>query len=361
LPTRAEERSSRRRRETSRDREEELAALETLLSTTIALLGFMPSGHAKRPVIVYAALAGNLTIAAVKFAVAAISGSSAMLSEGIHSAVDTGNQALLLLGIRLSKRPPDELHPYGHGKEIFFWGLIVAMLLFGVGGGMSFYEGVKHVRHPAEMGDPTWSYVVLAVALPVELVAWSLALVSLLRAKGDKTVWQALRTSKDPALFTVLAEDTVATLGLVVAFFGVFLSRALAMPVLDGVASIVIGLLLATTAVFLAYESKGLLVGESIDLGAARDVRRLVESDPAVIRADMPLTMHLGPDEVLVNIAVQFRAGLPGGELAEAAGRIERVVRGAHPKITRMFIEAEPLARSASARIGVRRRFIIDA
>ncbi len=299
----------------------------------------------KSPLVVYAALAANLTIAVVKFTVAAISGSSAMLSEGVHSLVDTGNQALLLLGIRRSKRPADAMHPYGHGKEIFFWGLIVAMLLFGIGGGVSLYEGVQHIRHPKELGDPMWSYIVLGVAIPVEATAWTLALRELSKTKGDGSLWRAVRQSKDPSLFTVLAEDTAAVIGLVVAFLGVFLGHTLKMPILDGVASLVIGAVLAFTAVFLAYESKGLLVGESIALDDARHVKDLVEKDPAVMRSGDPLTMHLGPDQVLVNIAVQFRAGLSGDELALAAARIEDAVRRAHPKVARMFIEAEPLAR----------------
>ncbi len=301
------------------------------------------AGHSDKPTAVYAAAGANFIIAITKFVAAGVTGSSAMLSEGVHSVVDTGNQLLILLGIRRSNKPADDRHPFGYGKELYFWSLIVAMLLFGIGGGISFYEGVRHLRHPSEMGDPTWNYVVLAIAVVVEFFAWWVALRALLATRGERSVWRALRESKDPAVFIVLGEDTAAMLGLVVAFLGVFLGHQLDMPILDGVASLVIGVILALVAVFLAYESKGLLLGESADVGVVEGVRALAERDPAVERAGRPLTMHLGPRQILLNLDVQFRPELSAAEVTRAVDRLEQTIRAEHPDIKRIFLEAESL------------------
>lgn len=292
---------------------------------------------------VYGAIAANFIIALTKFGAAFLTGSSAMLSEGIHSLVDTGNQLLILLGIRRSRRPADPAHPYGYGKELYFWSLIVAMLLFGVGGGMSFYEGVRHLRHPSPMQDPTWNYVVLGIAVLVEAGAWWLALRELLRTRGKRSLWQALRATKDAAVYTVLAEDTAAILGLLVAFLGIWLGQHYGNPVFDGAASIIIGLILACVAVFLAYESKGLLIGESADPEVVRRIHELAAAEPGVERAGTPLTMHLGPDQILLNLDVQFRSDLPAAEVVRTIDRIERAIRDEHPQVQRIFIEAEAL------------------
>ena len=301
------------------------------------------AGHSDKPTAVYAAAGANFIIAITKFVAAGFTGSSAMLSEGVHSVVDTGNQLLILLGIRRSTKPADDAHPFGYGKELYFWSLIVAMLLFGIGGGISFYEGVRHLRHPSEMGDPTWNYVVLGIAVVVEFFAWWIALRALLATRGERSIWRALRDSKDPAVFIVLGEDTAAMLGLLVAFLGVFLGHQLDMPILDGVASLVIGTILALVAVFLAYESKGLLLGESADTTVVAGVRALAERDPAVERAGRPLTMHLGPRQILLNLDIQFRPELSAAEVTGAVDRLEQDIRAAHPDIKRIFIEAESL------------------
>jgi cation diffusion facilitator family transporter len=248
-----------------------------------------------KPVAVYGAIAANFIIAVTKFVAALLTRSSAMLSEEIHSLVDMGNQLLLLCGIKRSRRPPDEQHPFGHGKELYFWSLIVAMLLFGLGGGMSFYEGVRHLRHPSPLGDPTWNYVVLGIAAIAEGAAWWVALKELLRNRGERSLWRAVRESKDPAVYTVLAEDTAAILGLLVAFLGIFLGHRLGNPSYDGAASMVIGVLLAAVAVFLAYESRGLLIGESADAEVVQRVRQIVEAEPAVIRVAAPFTCISAP------------------------------------------------------------------
>jgi cation diffusion facilitator family transporter len=229
---------------------------------------------AESRLVVYGALAGNLAIAATKFVVAGITGSSAMLSEAIHSTVDTGNSLLLLVGMARSKRAPDVDHPFGYGKELYFWSLIVAVLIFGVGGGISAYEGVLHMLHPEPMQDPTWNYTVLGAAAVFEGLSFSIALHAVLQQKGDKPLWQALHDSKDPTTFTVVAEDSAALLGLAIAALGVFCSHWLDMPVLDGAASVLIGVLLAAVATLLIHESRGLLIGEGVDREMAVAISR---------------------------------------------------------------------------------------
>ena len=265
----------------------------------------------EKPIAVYGAITANLLIAVAKFVAAFFTGSSAMVSEGVHSLVDTGNQSLILLGIHRSKKLADDQHPYGYGKELYFWALIVAVVLFSLGGGISLYEGINHLRHPGELGDPTWNYVVLAIAFVLEGAAGYLALKALLAAAGEKTFWQALRSSKDPAVFTILAEDFAALAGIVVAFLGIYLGHLYANPYLDGVASVAIGVILALVAVFLVYESRGLIIGESADSEIVRSIHALAQADPDVQRVERPLTMHLGATKVLLNMRVQFNPSSP--------------------------------------------------
>lgn len=300
---------------------------------------------ASSPVAVYAAIAGNLAIAITKFVAAALTGSSAMLSEGIHSVVDTGNGLLLLLGIRLSRRPPDANHPFGHGKELYFWTFIVAILIFAVGGGMSIYEGVVHLRHPEPVASPVWNYVVLGIAVVFEGLTWAVAYREFRRSSGAGSLWRAVHVSKDPTTFTVLFEDSAALLGLLVAFLGVFLSHQLGNPYFDGAASIVIGVILGVVAMLLAYESRGLLVGEAADDELIASVRGLAQADPAVEGVAPPLTMHLGPHEILLNLDIQFRGGLAAAEIEVAVDRLEKEIRARHPWVKRIFIEAESLTR----------------
>ena len=296
-----------------------------------------------RRVVVYAAIAANLAIAATKFVAAAVTGSSAMLSEAIHSLVDTGNGVLTLVGIRRSARPPDDLHPFGHGLELYFWSLLVAILIFGVGGGMSFYEGITHIRHSTKPGDPTWGFVVIAAAFVFEAISWTVAYRGFCRVRREKGFWRAARESKDPPQFLVLFEDSAALAGLVIAALGLFLSHRFDDPRFDGVASILIGLLLAAVAIFLARESRLLLVGERADPKIVRSIREIVEADPATVRAGQPLTMHLGPDAILVNLDVQFRRNLAAAELEKAIERLEEKIRRKHPEVQRIFLEARSL------------------
>jgi len=288
-------------------------------------------------------MAANALIATTKFAVAGVTGSSAMLSEGFHSVVDTGNQLLLLLGLRLSRRAPDDDHPFGHGKEQYFWSLVVAMLLFGVGGGVAVYEGVSHVLHPRAIEKASWNFVVLGFAIVFEGISWIIAM-SQFRGGRRRGFWASLAASKDPSIVTVILEDTAALAGLVVAFAGVALAQWTGQPAFDGAASILIGILLAAVALFLARESRGLLVGESADADVVRSIRRIVGSDPAVVSAEPPLTMHLGPHEVLLNLELSFRSDLSAGEVFEAADRLRQRIRQEHPEIRRIFFEADSIA-----------------
>lgn len=292
---------------------------------------------------VVAAIAGNLSIAAIKFFVGVFTGSSAMLAEGIHSLVDTGNGALLLLGLRMSGRPADEEHPFGYGKELYFWTLIVAILIFAVGGGMSFYEGILHVLHPNPIQNETWNYAVLAIAFTLEAVSWSVAWKVFRSQRNERGLIHAIEASKDPTTYTVLLEDSVAILGIVIAFVGILLASWLKNPYFDGGASMAIGVLLACVAVFLASQSKGLLIGEGVDRKMLDGIQMIARADPAVELTKRPLTMYFGPHEVLLALDVQFHAGLSAAEVTEAVDRIEKQVRRRYPDITRIYIEAESL------------------
>jgi cation diffusion facilitator family transporter len=301
---------------------------------------------AESKVAIYAAIAGNTAIAITKFTAAAFTGSSAMLSEGIHSLVDTGNGGLLLLGIHKSKKPADKMHPFGHGKEIYFWTLIVAMLIFAVGGGVSIYEGILHLLHPAPLEDPTWSYVVLGLALIFEGIVLYVAFKQFQSLKGEQSTWEAIRASKDPTTFTVLFEDAAAMSGLVAAFVGIFLAHQLDNHYFDGAASIVIGAILMAVAFVIGYESKGLLVGEGADPDTLQSIKALAETDSAVRSIDRPLTMHFGPHTVLLTMNVEFRDGLSGKDLESAVARLEKNIRAKHEEIKHIFIEASSISAS---------------
>jgi len=289
-------------------------------------------------------MVANAIIAVAKFTAAAITGSSAMLSEGIHSVADTGNQALLLLGNRRSHKPADRRHPFGYGQELYFWSLIVAMILFGLGGGFSIYEGIAHLSHPEVPGDPIWIYSVLGVAFVVEAVALRVALGELGGRGSGKSLWARLRACSDPRIFVPVAEDLAALLGVVVAFLGVFLARALQMPVLDGSASIVIGIILALVAVFLGYETRALLVGETISDTLRTSIRAIVNSDETVSEVVRMAGVHLGPEEILLNLGVRFEPENGAESVARAVERIEERIRALDPRVTRVFIEPETLS-----------------
>lgn len=301
---------------------------------------------------VIAALIGNLAIAAVKFVAAAITGSSAMLSEGIHSLVDTGNGLLLWYGIRRSARPADDMHPFGHGKELYFWSIVVAVLVFAVGGGMSVYEGIQHLIHPNPMEDPSWNYWVLGISFCFESASFFVAAREFKRTKTHRGIWRAIQRSKDPSHFSVLFEDSAALVGILVAFVGVLLGHLLHNPYFDGGASIVIGLLLMGTAWLLARETRDLIVGEAVDPAVAAQVRRLVEAERAVDEIDRMLTVHFGPQAVLLTMKIRPRAGCSADDLAASIAALEQAIRDQHPEITHVFIETRS-RRNAPPRRGV--------
>ena len=309
------------------------------------------AGHGESKAAVIAAILANLAIAIIKFIAAAITGSSAMISEGIHSLVDTGNGGLLLFGMKRAAIPADEGHPFGHGKALYFWSLVVAMSIFGIGGGMSLYEGIAHIRHVApgaELYDPTVNYIVLAVALVVEGFSFSVAIRQFWKAKGSLSPWQFIRESKDPGLYTIVLEDSAAMLGLIFAFLGVFFGHLFANPYLDGAASIAIGLLLMSVAWVLAAETKGLLLGEGADEATIAEMRRLVEADADVDRAGQILTMYMGPHELLVNLGVSFRPGTSAERMHKSIARIEASIAERYQECTRVYIEAQSLPVTAA-------------
>ena len=291
--------------------------------------------------VIFAALAGNMLIAITKFAAAWFTGSSAMFSEAIHSTVDTGNQGLLLYGLKRAARKPDEKHPFGYGPEIYFWAFVVAILIFALGAGISIYEGIEKVRHPTPVTSPIINYVVLGLAMVFEGLAWRIAYKEFNTTRGKRGFLEAIRVAKDPTVMTVLLEDSAAMLGLIAAFVGIALGQALDMPVLDGVASLAIGGILASVAWFLAYEMKGLLIGEAADPEVLAQVRRILTAHQAVLRTNEVLTMHLGPREVLLNLSVDFKDGIDSTQVEEAIGELERRIKAAVPQVKRIFIEAQ--------------------
>jgi cation diffusion facilitator family transporter len=309
-------------------------------------------GISKSSIAIYAAIAGNLAIAVTKFVAAALTGSSAMLSEAIHSVVDTGNGWLMLLGVRKSRKPPDSDHPFGHGHELYFWTLIVGVLVFAVGGGMSVYEGIMHILHPTLPEKLVWSYAVLGVATVFEGTTWLLGLKAFNAERGRRGVIETIHDTKDPTSFTVLLEDSAALLGLVFAFVGIFLGSQLGLPYLDGVASVLIGLLLCGVAVLMVYESKGLLIGEGLDRESLKSIRALVEVESAVERVGHLHTMYLGPHEVLLTIELRFRSDITSLEVRRAVRRLKEAIQSQHPDVSRIFFGAEALSEEGDLSLG---------
>lgn len=292
--------------------------------------------------VIYAALIGNAAISVTKFFAAFTTGSSAMLSEGIHSLVDTGNQILLLYGIKQAKKPADNDFPFGHGKEIYFWSFVVAILIFAVGSGVSIYEGVHHVLHPVKIENPMVNYIVLGLALVFEGAAWYFAFKEFGKVKGKRGYIEAVQRGKDPSMFVVLFEDSAAMLGLLVAMLGIWLAQVTGNAIFDGIASIIIGLILGGTAIWLAIETKGLLIGEGANKEIIASIRKLAESVDGVENVNELLTMHMGPDFLLVNISVRFKRDQLTSELEVTIQKLDKAIKADHPMVKRVFVEAEP-------------------
>jgi len=308
----------------------------------------MASGTTK---VIIAALIGNTLISITKFTAAFITGSSAMLSEGIHSLVDTGNQVLLLHGLKQAKKPADEHFPFGHGKEIYFWSFIVAILIFALGGGISIYEGIQHIRHPGPITNPMINYVVLGLAMLFEGAAWFFAFREFSRVKGRHGYIEAVQRAKDPSIFVVLFEDSAAMLGLLVAFIGIALTQWTGYLYFDGAASVIIGLILVGTAIWLAHETKGLLIGESANRHVIDGIRSILKTHTSTEHVNEVLTMHMGPDFVLANISIDFHDELTAEEIEIAVAEMDKLIKNKYPQIKRIFIEAEKRRNRIIARL----------
>jgi len=291
--------------------------------------------------VVTAALAGNLLVTATKLAAALVTGSSAMMSEAVHTAADTGNELLLLHGLRRASRPPDADHPFGHGRELYFWSFVVALLVFALGAGVSIYEGVSHVRHPAVIDRPAVNYVVLGLALLFESGSWWVAFGEFRAAKGGLGYLEAVRKSKDPSTFIVLAEDTGAILGILVAFAGTAAAVALHRPVLDGAASIAIGMLLGAIALVLARETKGLLIGEPARSELVSSICGMAREHAGVERSNGLFTVHLGPRQVVAALSVAFEDSLTVAQLESIVSDLEAQVRRRHPEVVSVLVKPQ--------------------
>ena len=297
------------------------------------------TGNSK--IAIYGALGANLCIAVVKFVAASVTGSSAMISEGIHSTVDSGNSLLLLLGMKRSKRPADAGHPFGHGKEIYFWSLIVAILVFSLGGGMSVYEGITHLQHPVELGDPLWNYIVLLSAMVFEGASLIYTVRQFNKSRGTHSFWKELSRSKDPGLFAVIYEESAAIAGLLIALAGVWLGHHFQNPGFDAAASKHIGLVLVFVAITMVRESKGLLVGESANSATVKGIYNIVNSEPRVKTLYYPLTMHLAPNEILLALDVEFKGEMSVKELFGTIIHLEEQIKKEYPSVKKIYIEAK--------------------
>ncbi len=292
-------------------------------------------------IVLYGALAANLGIGIAKFVAAGITGSSSMLTEGVHSCVDSGNQVLLLYGQHRAKQKPDAIHPFGYGRELYFWAFVVAILIFAVGAGVSVYEGYLHIIEPEELSDPLVNYVVLVIAFALEGSSWFIAMREFRKAKGDTGWWRAIRQSKDPAGFIVLFEDSAALAGLVIAGIGVWASHAFADPRIDGVASIAIGLILGLVAVLLAREAKGLLIGERANPQVVETVRDIIAGHPAVTAVNHVRTIHTAPDAIFVAVSADFLDSVTMGEAETLIEQLEDRLRAAVPTLSSIYIRPE--------------------
>lgn len=291
--------------------------------------------------VIYAALIGNGLIAITKFIASAITGSSAMMSEGIHSAVDTGNQLLLLLGLKRAQKPADKDYPFGHGKEIYFWSFVVAIMIFAVGAGISIYEGIHSLMDPHPIENPMVNYIVLGLAMIFEGFAWYFAWKEFNAARGERGYYEAVRKEKNPTTFVVLFEDTAAMLGLIVAFVGIALGQYTGLLIFDGIASIVIGAILGITAAWLAYETKGLLIGESADPRIIEGISQIASKHSAIRAVNEVLTMHMGPNFILLNISVDFEDDLETAHIEDNISALTKQIKNEYPLVKRVFVEAE--------------------
>lgn len=291
--------------------------------------------------VIYVALIGNVLIAITKAAAAVWTGSAAMVSEAVHSFVDTGNQILLLYGMQRAARNADPEHPIGYGRELYFWSFIVALMVFALGAGVSIYEGVLHLQHIERIRDPMINYGVLGIAFIVEGASWLVSLREVNLTKGTADYYTAFRKTKDPTIFMVLLEDSAALLGILIAALGIFAATHLKVPVADGIASICIGMVLACTASLLARESKSLLIGERADRALCDSILRIAEAASLASRANGVLTVHLAPEQILAALSLEFADELRAPQIEDAVINIERKIKAAHPEVVRLFVKPQ--------------------
>jgi cation diffusion facilitator family transporter len=304
-----------------------------------------PTDYRRAVVVVIAAIIANLLVAAVKIIAAVMTRSSAMVAESIHSIVDTGNGALVAFGMRQSKKPADDHHPFGYGLELYFWTLVVAISIFGIGGGMSLYEGISHLRNPVPIENASLNYIVLGLSALFEGAALVVAIRNFNRAKGTKrTAYNFIRATKDPSLFTVVFEDTAAMVGLLFAFLGVFLSQLTGNPYFDGLASIAIGLLLMIVAFFLARESRDLLIGEGVERHVQTHMKKIILGVDGVMQVGSLRTLYFGPDNLLVNIDINFEKGMKAEKIDVVIGYIEAALIKKYPEVKHVYIEVASIA-----------------
>lgn len=290
---------------------------------------------------IYSALAANLLIAITKFIAGAFSNSASMISEGIHSVVDTVNQLLLLFGLQRSKKPADALRPFGYGKELYFYSFIVSILIFGLGGGISIYQGIIHISNPEPLGDPTWNYVVLALSVVFEGTSLIIAAKAFNKVRGHETWWNAIVKSKDPSSFLVLFEDGAAVLGLSIVMICMFIGHRFQIPQLDGVASLLVGLLLVGVSLILARESRSLLMGEGISAMSRQKIVEKTEAVPGVVKVLTVVSTYQSPDEVLLMLIATFKEDLNTHQINEAIDAIQAGIRKEFPLIRYIIVQPE--------------------
>jgi len=293
----------------------------------------------KSKLFIYISLVVDISIAISKFTAAAFTGSSSMVSEGIHSIIDAISQLLLIWGIVASKKKPDSTRPFGYGKELYFWSFIVSLVIFILGGCISFYEGLQRLTEPAFTGSLAWTYATLVVAFLFTIVSLTSALNAFNKQRGDKPFWKAVTESKDPSTFIVLLGDVGDLLGLIVAFLGVYLGRLLHNQYYDGVASMVIGVIMVVISGLLVSESKSLLMGETTSRKTLRKVMALARADEAVIRVKKHFSMYLGPEEVILQLNTVFKDNLTTQQITDAIERLTKTIQKEFPRIKQIFIE----------------------
>ncbi|MGZ3937596.1 MAG: cation diffusion facilitator family transporter [Flavisolibacter sp.] len=289
--------------------------------------------------LIYIALLADLAIAVTKFIAAAFTRSSAMLSEGVHSIIDSVNQVLLLFGIRKSKQKPTERRPFGYGRELYFWSFIVSLLMFSIGGCISFYEGILQIKHPETTEDPKWNYIVLGIAFVFTLISLFASLKKFNKDRGELAFWEAIKESKDPSVFTILLGEIGDVAGLIIAFLGVFLGHLYHNSRYDGIASMVIGLFLIFISLLLVRESRSLLMGEPPSRKTLRKIISITEADPSIIKVKKHFSIYLAPEEIVLQLIASFHKDLTTEEITDSIKRVSGRIRKEFPRVKQIFIE----------------------